>query len=112
VFHLDYSNIYTNLLCNSSREGKDAKSVATQLGWGDEGGLYAMTDDRNLAWEDIDYESDNEYEFEMRWRQDERANNDPMPEALSKEELTSSGINAKKAFNQVSNKITINITIC
>ena len=62
-----------------------------------------MTDDHNLAWEDIEYESENEYEFEMRWRQDERANNDPKPQALSNDELTSSGKNLKLAHGKVSN---------
>jgi hypothetical protein len=85
----------------STRVGKDAKTVARSLGWGDEGGLYASADDHNLVWEDINYESENEYEFEMRWRQDEKDNKDPEPRMLTSDELKSSGMNSKLTFNKV-----------
>ena len=52
-----YTNYYTNLY--RARDGKDWKSVAKAHGWGEYGGLYAVKDDKNLAWEDIKYESDN-----------------------------------------------------
>jgi hypothetical protein len=58
------------------RLGKDWKSVAKTLGYGKAGGQFAVKDDGNPIWEDIEYESDDEYEFECMWRADEEFNNE------------------------------------
>jgi hypothetical protein len=48
--------------------------LQASLGLGKVGGFYAVEDDGNPAWEDIDYESDEDLEFEQRWKDDERRN--------------------------------------
>lgn len=67
-----YALVCTN--CFRARDGKDWKTVATNLGVGEIGGSYAKEDDGNPVWEDIEYESDFEYEYEARWKADEKAN--------------------------------------
>jgi hypothetical protein len=47
----------------------------------------------------------------MRWRQDEKENNEPEPQKLTGDELKSSGINSKATFTKASDWITINISI-
>ncbi|TEY14444.1 hypothetical protein BOTCAL_2788g00010 [Botryotinia calthae] len=51
-------------------KGNDWKSVATFLGWGDYSGQFAVVNDNNSVWEDIEYEKDrkgkNDKEFEER----------------------------------------------
>jgi hypothetical protein len=40
------------------------------------GGQFATVDDGNPVWEDIEYEVENELEFEQMWRNDEKENGD------------------------------------
>lgn len=47
---------------------------------GEFGGLFAVEDDSNSAWEDVEYEPENAYEFEQMWRADELRNNETVGE--------------------------------
>jgi hypothetical protein len=42
-----------------ARVGKDWKILARELGYSEVGGLFAVEDDGNPAWEDIEYEEEN-----------------------------------------------------
>jgi hypothetical protein len=89
--HIHFINHYTNP--NRERSGKDWKTVAKNLGYGTEGGLYTTQDDNNPAWEDIEYESENEHEFESRWREDEKFNQDGEVKTKDIKDLESYGHN-------------------
>jgi hypothetical protein len=76
----------------SEREGKDWKTVARGLGIGDEGGLYALADDGNPAWEDIEYDSEEDAEYEAMWKRDEQVNNERPINASSAEVGSAAGL--------------------
>ncbi|KAH8650262.1 hypothetical protein BGZ60DRAFT_421926 [Tricladium varicosporioides] len=79
------------------RNGKDWKSVARASGYGEFGGVFAVEDDNNSAWEDIEFEKDNEFEFEQMWRKNEAINHDPTVEDIgSVTELEVRGTATKK----------------
>jgi hypothetical protein len=61
-----------------------------------------IEDDGNLAWEDIEYESDCEFEYEMRWKADEKENGEKSIEARDPKELKSSGYNRQRQSFEVS----------
>jgi hypothetical protein len=48
--------------------------LQASLGLGKVGGFYTVEDNGNPAWEDIDYESNEDLEFEQRWKDDKRRN--------------------------------------
>jgi hypothetical protein len=79
--------------------------VAYTLGYNENGGLYATWDDGNPAWEDIEYESENEYEFERYWKEDEKQNNDGEVVAANNATLKLAGYDRQMLAVQVSLKL-------
>ena len=76
--------------------------MARSLGVGDIGGQFAVLDDGNPVWEDIDYDSNEEYEYESRWRENEKENGDAVvTTALDKKELEKAGVNHQRQFAKV-----------
>ncbi|TEY17489.1 hypothetical protein BOTCAL_2179g00010 [Botryotinia calthae] len=55
-------------------KGNDWKSVATSLGWGDYGGQFAVVNDNNSVWEDIEYEKEYDGVYETLWKDNEAFN--------------------------------------
>jgi FAD/FMN-containing dehydrogenase len=55
-----------------------------------------VIDDGNPVWEDIEYESENDHEFEKRWKDDEKENNEGTWDDFNKKELTSTGFDRQK----------------
>jgi len=97
---LIYSNFYTNP--SSQRDGKDWRTVARTLGYGEAGGLYAIVDDDNPVWEDIEYEAEDDYEFERRWKEDEKQNNEGVWTARDDKDLQLAGFDRQEKAVQVS----------
>ncbi len=67
------------LIRNRHQDGTDWQTVASSLGIGLHGGLYATEDDGNPAWEDIDYDVSDDLEFEACWKYDEEVNQESKP---------------------------------
>jgi hypothetical protein len=65
---------------------------------------WIVNDNGNPAWEDIKYEPDDKYEFEIRWRMDEKASQDG--EVLvdtSAKDLKPTGLQSEQAYRQACN---------
>lgn len=52
-----YLGFETQLIPSRAQKGKDARSVARNLGWGDIGGAFARVDDGNPVWTDDEEDS-------------------------------------------------------
>jgi hypothetical protein len=48
--------------------GKDWKTLARELGYSEVSGLFAVENEGNPAWEDIEYEEENAAQFEEMWK--------------------------------------------
>ncbi|KAM3067040.1 hypothetical protein ACMFMG_011819 [Clarireedia jacksonii] len=77
-------------------KGKDWKTLATSLGWGDHGGQYAVEDDNNTAWEDIEYEEEFASAYETSWRNDEIFNGEHGYKTKTEAELDKEKEDTKK----------------
>ena len=97
-----YSNLYINI-CLDRENGEDWRTLAKSYGYGEAGGLLAVDDDHNPAWEDVEYESDYDYEHEALWQQNDIFNNEfKDPIHKSKNELQGDGQMAFKKYREVS----------
>ena len=90
---------------------KDQKSLARKLGYSNVSSQFAIEDDYNPVWEDIDYESDDEFEYEARWRENEKVNGDRQVTTISKKELKATGINRQRQYAKVYTEISTRISI-
>jgi hypothetical protein len=80
------------------------------------GGQFAIKDDKNPAWEDIEYESDDDAEYEKMWRNDEKVNNEREVKGEDTKDLKSAGIHVYRQFLEVrllliSTRISITLTV-
>ncbi len=64
--------------------------------------MFVVDDDGNPAWEDIEYESENEIEFEQLWRANERRNNEGDVRSESLKDLKSASRDQQDQWFQVS----------
>jgi hypothetical protein len=95
-----YNFILIFILINiRSRQGKDWKSIARELGYREIGGLFAVDDDGNPAWEDVEYEEENAAQFEDMWREEEKMNGETLKEMT--DDVGKKGQELQKSYVQV-----------
>lgn len=82
------------------------------MGVGEIGGQFAKVDDGNLAWEDVEYDSDEEFEFESRWRDNEKVNGEAeVTTNLDKKGFAVAGAKGHHQYATVFTEISIKISI-
>ena len=77
-------------------QGLSAKFLQNQLGYGEDGGLYAEFDDGNPAWEDVEFDMWDP-KTEAIWRQDDIANGEGVEDTTNEDVNRSRFRNRQKA---------------